>query len=216
MKNKYAWERYKELVKERPEMFVNSGTIHIVMDEFIVEEFERETGRTIGVCYESPYNIMVVDLVYEVEGKYFAYERLLPAVSKGAVVCIPKYNQKYVLLKQYRHALRDYQYSFPRGYAEKNLSTLENVQKELNEEINAHVISSDFIGTVVADSGINGNKVEIYLCEIDSYKKANNYEGITEIIEVSFQELTTLVRENKISDGFTLSAYAHMTLLEYA
>lgn len=73
-------EDYRALMKTRPELF-KDGLIHIVTDEKIIREFEEETGRTIGIIYVSPYNMMVVDLVYIEEGKYFAYERLIPAVA---------------------------------------------------------------------------------------------------------------------------------------
>ena len=209
-KDDKAWKRYKELVLERPELFVNSGNIHIVFDEEIVEAYQRETGKQIGVCYESNYNILVVDLVYEEEGMYFSYERLLPAVKKGAVVCVPKYEDRYILLKQYRHALRDYQYAFPRGYGEIDLSAEENAQKELLEEINADVESVSLLGDVVADSGLLGNRVSVYLCKVKSYSQSKRCEGIEDIIELSENELKQMIRENKISDGFTLSACAFL------
>lgn len=204
------WIKYKKLIAERPELFKNSGPIDIVLDEEIVESYEQKTGKTIGVCYESEYNILVVDLVCEKQGQYFAYERLLPTVEKGAVVCVPKYTDKYILLKQYRHALRDYQYAFPRGYGELGLSPEENAQKEMREEMNACVETVSFLGNIVADSGLLGNKVDIYLCAISSYSQPESYEGITELIEVSEDELEQMIKENKISDGFTLSAYAYL------
>lgn len=207
------WIRYKKLIEERPELFQNSGRIKIVTDEEIVSEFERKNGKTIGVCYESAYNILVVDLVYEVEGKYFAYERILPAVQKGAVVCIPRYHEKYILLKQYRHALRDYQYAFPRGFGECDVSAEDNAKKELREELNADVREVSFLGSVVADSGLSGNSAYIYLCDITTYCIPEAYEGISGLLEVSWKKLGELIREKKITDGYTLSAYALLSQL---
>ena len=200
------WEKYIELIKERPRLFANNGNIKIVFDERIVENYQIETGKKIGVLYDSEYNMLVVDLVYEVEGKYFSYERILPKVKEGAVVIVPKYKDKYILLKQYRHAMRDIQYAFPRGFGEEDLNSEENVVKEIYEELNARAMNIKYLGSVIADSGLVGNKVSVYECEIDCYAQKEANEGIVDIIEVSYDELTEMVKQADIDDGFTLSA----------
>lgn len=200
------WERYLELKKERPEVFVDTGEIHIVKDESIVSEFQNKTNRKIGVLYESAYSIVVVDLVYEEEGKYFAYERILPAVENPAVVMVPMYKGQLLLLKQYRHALRDYEYSFPRGFGEKGLSGEENCKKELMEEMCATVASTKFLGEISPDSGLQGKLVQIYACEIESYDVNAKSEGICEIIELHQEDVSKWIAEGEIKDGFTLAA----------
>lgn len=200
------WNRYLELQKERPALFVDNGLIHIVTDEAIVMDFQEKNNRKIGVVYESAYNMLVVDLVYEEEGRYFAYERLVPAVERGAVVIIPVYKDKMILLNQYRHVIRNYQYGFPRGFAEKGLSPEENCKKELLEEIGGKVISTKYLGQLSQDSGVQANLVSVYLCEVSEYDSSLHSEGICEIIEVSKTQIKSLLREGKITDGFTLAA----------
>ena len=73
---------------------------------------------------------VVVDVVRAKNGSLFAYERLMNRVMRGAVVIVPYYNGKYILLRQYRHALREYQYGFPRGFGEEGMSAKENAGKE--------------------------------------------------------------------------------------
>lgn len=202
------WEKYLELKKERPKLFLNNGNIKIVFDEKIVENYQIETGKKIGVLYDSEYNMLVVDLVYEIEGKYFSYERILPKVKKGAVVIVPKYKDKYILLKQYRHAIRDMQYSFPRGFGEEDLNSEENVVKEIYEELSARATNIKYLGSVIADSGLMGNKVSVYECVIDHYAQKEANEGIVDIVEVSYEKLIEMVKQEEIDDGFTLSAIA--------
>ena len=113
-----AWKRYRELMTERPELFLQSDMLNIISDSVAVSEFSEKSGKTIGVVYESPYSLLVVDLVEDVNGKRFAYERLVPARS-GGVVGVSVYEGKFVMLKQFRHAIREYQIAFPRGFAEK-------------------------------------------------------------------------------------------------
>ena len=119
------WRDYLDLAEERPELFKASSRLQIIMDYESVQQFERNTDKKIGVVYRSAYNLLVVDLVENMKGERFAYERLIPAVKKGAIVSIPVYDDKFVLLKQYRHAMRAFQYAFPRGFGEEGLSAEE-------------------------------------------------------------------------------------------
>lgn len=210
MKNGKEWNRYLELMQERPECFQNTGPIQIVKDWTVVEEYQQRTGKKIGVCYESKFNILVVDLVYEHKGEYFCYERILPTTPCGAVVCVPEYRGRYILLKQYRHAMRDYQYAFPRGYATPGLTGELNARKEIEEELGAKVSSSRFLGSVVMDSGLSGQAVEMYLCHVESYQAHCDYEGIVETHLFSEAELVQMICSNQITDGFTLSAYSRL------
>lgn len=98
------WRDYQELMESRPEAFADTGSIHIITDPAEVKRFqEQNKDRKIGVVYNSPYHLMVVDLVHGQEGKPYAYERVLPKIPKGAVVIVPRYQGGFLLLKQYRH-----------------------------------------------------------------------------------------------------------------
>lgn len=71
------WSAYLKLMEERPAAFQDSEQIRIITDPETVMEFIERTGRTIGVLYQSPFSILVVDLVRDAGGEVFAYERLL-------------------------------------------------------------------------------------------------------------------------------------------
>ena len=209
------FSRYLELMKERPEEFDNTNAEYeIISDPEKVSRYEAETGKTIGAVYESPWHIMGVDLVTSDGKKCFAYERLMPAVKRGAVVALTMCGEKYILLKQYRHSLRSLQYSFPRGFAEKGLTPEENLRKELHEELGAEPEEIKFLGTVVADSGVSGVKVSVYLCRVNSFEEHTHYEGIKKTELFSRTELEEMTRGGKITDGFTLSALQLMSVSE--
>ena len=199
-----CWSDYEALMHQRGELFRVSELLPIVTDKEQARAFYERTGLPIGVVYKSPYHILLVDLI---DGKY-TYERLIPVVERGAVVAVAVKNGKYILLRQYRHALRDFQLSFPRGFGEQDISPEENVSKELLEEIGASVISAQHIGQVVADSGILGTKADVFYCEISGYIPDSSAEGIVEIMEVSPNELDKMIALGEISDGLTLSAYS--------
>lgn len=183
-----AWLEYEQLMKDRPEDFVQNEQMQIETNPEKIREYVEKTGRGIGVMYRSSYSILVTDLICSPEGGYYVYERILPAVKKGAVVTVPVYKGKFVLLRQYRHALRDYQYAFPRGFGEPGLSAEENVAKELEEEIGANVLDIQYLGTVVADSGLCGNKVQVFECQIDRIELKYGYEGIEQMIQLDENE----------------------------
>ena len=203
-----SWEDYVKLMEERPESFINSDQIYIVKEEEVVKRFFKETGKKVGVVYRSEYNIFLVDLIRSESGNFYTFERLLPAVLRGAVVTLTIYNGKFLLLNQYRHSLREYQYSFPRGFGTDGVDSEDNARKELKEETGGLVEDIVKLGTIVADSGLSGNKVSVYACIISGVSLQYHHEGIKEFIEVTQEELEQMVIEGKITDGFTLSAYS--------
>ena len=192
----------------RPKEFKSDNMLDIETDIEKVQSFIEKTGKRIGVLYESPFHILVVDLVTDRSGRQFAYERLLKKSTKSGVVTIAKCEKKFVLIKQFRHAIRDYQYSFVRGFAEDDLSIEENAVKELTEELGANVVSCKRVGNVIADSGICGASVCILACELDKINFDFGHEGICEYVLMSDKELKSAIASGKITDGFTLAAWA--------
>lgn len=203
-----SWNNYVKLMEERPEEFINSDQICIVKEEEVVKRFFKDTGKQVGVVYKSAYNIFSVDLIRSESGNLYTYERLMPTVKKGSVVMLTSYNGKFLLLNQYRHALRDYQYSFPRGFGTDGVGVEDNVRKELTEETGGLVEDFIKIGTVVADSGLSGNKVSVYDCIVSGVSLQDNHEGIKEFIEVTQEEFGQMIIDGKINVGFTLAAYS--------
>lgn len=210
-------KNYLQIWNERPELFIKSPYCEIVnpntrMD--VILNYEIRTGNKIGVVYKSPYYMMVVDLIDDKNGEYHTYERLIPAVPKGGVVVIPKYQNKYILLKQFRHALREEQMAFPRGFGEidksgKPIEEAKNALKELEEELGIKVLTEPvYLGRVAADSGIIGSKVAVFEVSISEYKLINGYEGIIDVMSYTKEEIMNAIKDGKITDGFTLAAWA--------
>lgn len=206
---KDEWERYLAATTNDPDGA--SAPIKVIKDHGQVLEFEREPqGVPIGIMYSSPYSQLIVDLVEDKTGRRFAYERLIPTNS-GAVVIVPSFEGKLVLLRQFRHALRSYQLSFPRGYGEPGLSAEENAAKELHEELGASAAGDlTYLGSVVADSGLSGNEASVFACIMDELTVKRGYEGIEGYELFTPEELDAAICEGRITDGFTLSA---LTLL---
>lgn len=207
IKPETPWTRYLRLMEERPSAFADSPILPIETDPEEIARFTAHTGRTIGVVYESPYRLMVVDLVRGPEG-LFAYERVLPAAHGAAIVAVPVWEGKFVLLKQFRHALRSVQTAFPRGFGENGLSAEENTRKEVWEELHAQVLEQRPLGKIAADSGLTGGEAHVILCRITRPEPPLQYEEIQGMACLNREELEREIACGHISDGFTLSAYA--------
>ena len=205
------WKLYIELTNKRPDLFIQSEDLLIITDPDTVNEYVADSGQRLGVVYKSQWNTMLVDLVKNKNGDLFSYDRLIGTSTGVPVVTIPVYDGKFVLIKQYRHAIRSIQYAFPRGFGEDGLSAEENAVKELSEEVGATFADDariKVIGSVTADSGITSGKVFVVYCEIISYEEKIGYEGIQKTILLSERELGEWIKRGRIDDGFTLAAYS--------
>ena len=204
-----AIERYERLICERPEEFRQSdkGLIHIVTDMDVLQKWQEENpDRPIGVVYESRFHLMVVDLVDGGGGKYYTYERILEQNAGAAVVLPITPKGEIVLIKQFRHAMREEQWGLPRGFGHKGQSAKSNARLEAGEEIGADDAEPTLLGTVVANSGLSGVRVSVYLFRVNDWRASYGHEGITEAGAFTPEELAQAIRDGVINDGFTLSA----------
>lgn len=210
-----AIKQYINLVDSRPNAFAESDIIQIVNPKYeltTISKYELNYGVKIGVVYKSKFYSLVTDLIKSDDGQFYVYERLLQTTDKGSVVIIPRFDDKFILVNQFRHAIRAEQLAFPRGFGELSKNGMPiadelNAIKELHEEINAEVLDiPKSIGVITPDSGILGNWVSVFVANISNYYVTNKHEGIKSIIAVTEDELNELVANGAITDGFTLAA----------
>lgn len=211
-------KRYYSLIKERPDEFIQNDNLQIITDEEIIDDYCKQHNVKIGVIYESKYHLLVVDLVKDNKERVFTYERIINTICDETVM-LTLHNGKFVLLNQFRHATRNFQYAFSRGFKEVGIFSLDNAKKEMGEEVHTEKseISYSLLGKVIADSGLNGNVVDVYVARIsDNHGKlyANDTKGIIDCIEISEKEFLEMVKNGKILDGFTLSAYSLFKSME--
>lgn len=209
------------LDRNNSKLFADSDIYPIANESYAVELAKQEeiTGHPFGKIYESPYNTLLVDPIMKKnpgkgELRFFPYERVVPKNGNGVVMMVTCHG-KFILLKQFRHALRRTQIGFPRGYGEKGISPKDNAKKEIREELGEDaVVNGDPIklGVVTPDSGLSASSAEVFLVDVEKYDKSSREEGIVEILELTEQELEDRIcrvkdDENRIDDGFTLAAY---------
>ena len=142
------YRRYKDELshdKQRAWMFSASDRMPLVdiqedEDAVRLTQIEELTGKTFGIAYRSPYHIMVVDPVRRsdidsaalTDNDIYSYERLAQNADQPGIITIPILRKQdkphFVLLKQYRHAIRREQLCFPRGFGENGIPVFNNAQ----------------------------------------------------------------------------------------
>lgn len=206
-------------------------------EDIRLTRLEEMTGKNFGVVYRSGYHTMLVDPVRrtglppeeDADNTVFPYERLVQTANGLGIVSVPVIHRagktSFILLRQYRHAIRRDQLGFPRGFGENGLSPERNTQKELWEEIGAtlrdpatgaalHYGTDDpspalfELGRITADSGSLCDTVVFIQAEIASYSVRQGHEGILDCLEVEEETLTRMILSHEIDDGFTVEAFS--------
>lgn len=200
---------YFELAAQRPDLFVQSETVPLVLDEGRMRAFSEKSGKSMGLVYDNrPYYMVLADLCLDGE-REFSYARVVyPQPGTNGSVAIPRKDGKFGLLRQYRHPPRAESLEFPRGFGERGLTPEENVRKELREEMGAVASGVTCLGSIRADTGLSAGCIQIFLAEISSYDVQVGHEGIRELVWLTEEAFREAVAAGDISDGITLSAYA--------
>lgn len=206
-----ALRDYQAYRSSHPEAFTPSAEIPIAdtNDRDTLRELVRFSElhhQAFGVIHQSRYNTVLVDPVTKPDGTFYPFERVLPTAGNGIVI-VARRAGKFILLRQYRHALRKEQYSFPRGYAEPDATPAENVRRELTEELHAVLrYAPQSLGFLEPDSGLTSRRTEVFLAELDDYAASIHHEGILEVREASLKEMKRLILDGILSDGYTIGA----------
>lgn len=212
--------KYLQLTEERPELFTQSEKIPLILNEEEIRAFAAEHNRPMGIVYDnSPFFLVLADLCRGKKGP-FSYARVVSCNPKSnGTVAIPYSGGKLGLLTIFRHASRKAGLEFPRGFAEKaGLTVEQNIRKELSEELNVapDACTVRYLGEVQADSGLSAGTASVFLAAFPPSLKIqpSDEEGIQGFQWVSIEKFRTMIAENKITDGFTLSAYAMLCAVQ--
>lgn len=203
-------KKYTKFYKSSPDLFAQSSEYPIadVTDRETLKAIVRNQEvykRKYGVVYNSTFNTMIVDPIKD-KGEFFSYERIVPSAMKSGVVLFTVCNGKFVLLRQFRHAIRKEQLCCPRGFGESNINTIDNAKKELREELNAVVIEEPVeLGVITADSGLSNRSATVFLMKIEEFSNLSD-EGIREIVAITPDEMQQMIENGEIDDGYTLAA----------
>ena len=192
--------------------------VHNVYDSRFIKVFGMEYVE--GKQYMNATRRSVDDLVALKSDEEF--KSMLPdAVS--CVVILNGAEPKLLLTYEFRYPAGQYLLSVPAGLIDKSDEAeadpiIVTAKRELKEELEVRIPDEKeeaetkygykFLGTICPDSGAQGTFAGVCCIEISGYQCKLGDEGITDVIEVTEDELRKMIQAGKINDGFTLGAYA--------
>lgn len=213
---------YLALAEHHPKLFTNPSEdgITILLNEEEIHQVEAEMAEKlkarrlnaewskVGIAYQDQYLLLLRDAVRFPDGSTGTYIRsvsLLPDIL--GVVILPVYQGCILLIRHFRHATRSWHLEIPRGFGVTE-SVEESVRQELTEEIEATISRLLPLGLMYPDTGMLSQPVALYYSEIAAYGQPESKEAISEIFPTSPTDFERMIRENEITDGFTLAAFA--------
>ena len=214
---------YLAFAKAHPALFVNpqEGGVTILLDEKEIHEAETQMAEwleskdmpaewaRVGIAFQDQYGMILRDAVRFPGGFLNTYIRFVrEEETPPGVIVLPLYQGQVLLIRHFRHATRTWHIEIPRGFGKKGLSSEENAQRELEEEIGATISRLVSLGSMYPDAAASTECDALFYAEVESYGKVETEEAITELLPTSVSEFERMIRENEITDGFTLAAYA--------
>ena len=125
----------------------------------------------------------------------------------GAAAMVPMLNQReIVLIKQYRHAIREFIWEIPAGTLDPHESPINCAKRELIEEIGYSADGWHQLGTITPLPGYSNERIHIFLAS--DLKPAEQHLDEDEMINVKvvkFDEALKMILAGEISDGKTIS-----------
>jgi ADP-ribose pyrophosphatase len=222
------FKNYHELIDKYPGLFEDKNVpLKIIRNQSRILDWQKhrrvllsEKGlplewADIGVLLEDQYIIVLRDLVEFPDGNQSGYTRMIPRADlygSVGVIVLPMYKNKVLLLNHFRHSTRKWHLEIPRGNGEPDLSSAENAQKELEEEVGAKTSKLISLGSLYPETGFESQRVELFLAKIASVGLPEINEGIESIVWLTIHDLEEWIANEKITDGFTIAAYTKAKL----
>jgi ADP-ribose diphosphatase len=218
-----ARARYQRLRREYPQRFVNpEGDIYrILFEPGDIARAQTEACSTreregltvddlrVGVLAADPYLLLMREAVRFADGRYGLYTRLL--VPSGAAI-LPVLGDRLVLIDRFRHGVRTWVLEAPRGSFSGTEPEDAQARRELFEEIGAHADRLVDLGELYASTGCLDERHRLFLAKIQGVGAADKHEAITAIKVLPIEEVETLIREGRITDGPTLALFLRARL----
>jgi ADP-ribose pyrophosphatase len=186
------------------------GEIEIVGEEPLLTACFA-SDPLLGTLYQDRYVTILRDPVRTPSGDLGAYLRILPTVTQGGkkgTAVLGVLNGAVLLLRVYRHALRAWEWSIPRGFAEPGEALRRTAVREWHEETVFLPRTLYSLGCVTPDSGLLGDRVELFFAEIapGGSRTVDELEAIGGMALVPVPELLRRISEGDIEDAFTIVA----------
>jgi ADP-ribose pyrophosphatase len=212
---------YLAFADAHPELFANppGAGFKILREEADIQKAELEAAQQlkgqglptewarVGIAFQDQYAIILRDAVCCPDGSLGTYTRGVGGIVPGVIV-LPIYQGQVLLISHFRHATRTWHLEIPRGFGTKGLYSEENAKKEVKEEVEGNISRLVPLGHIYPDTGVGAGYNDFFYADIETYGQPEANEGISEILPIPLAEFERMIRDNEITDGFTITAYA--------
>ena len=125
----------------------------------------------------------------------------------GAAAMVPMLNyQEVVLIKQYRHAIREFIWEIPAGTLDPNESPITCARRELIEEIGYSATDWHQLGTITPLPGCSDERIHIFLAlDLKPAKQDLDDDEMINVHKMNLSEAMQMILAGEISDGKTIS-----------
>ena len=196
----------------------------LITDPAEIEAFEQQSGLTAGILPNAPYYDFCMDVYRSAKtNQYYRYCNVVYSKQGAAVLVLLRTEQQayFLLNRQYRPLLRKIVYEIPRGFSDPtDPNAAYTAIRELAEETNInlseaeeHSFQMTELGTLHPDSGLTNNHAALFLAELRLHSAPelavqDVNETILGHLLVTEQQLSEMIADDRITDAFTLAAYA--------
>lgn len=216
-------EPYFRMMRERPELFHNTDASGIEVltspDRIRAAQESARSARQmrgmdvsdlrVGVLATDPYMVVPRDAVRFVDGSLGLYNRIVEVPS---VAVLPLLDGRPVLIRIFRHGLRDWCWEFPRGGRDPGEPAETSVHRELREEIGANIRELIPLGAFTPGGSSLSIRANLYAARIDGIGEPQHADNISEVRVVDVEECEELVCSSQIIDGFSLALFLRARL----
>lgn len=161
------------------------------------------------VAYQGRFLKIVRDQVRNAAGKIFNLEYVL---HPGASVIIPVLDDgRFLMERQYRHAVKKTMIEFPAGKIDKGETPLETAKRELREETGYDAKEWKRLGVMHPCIGYSDEFIEVYLATglvRQGDQKLDHGEEL-DTMTLSREELEKHIGEGALTDAKTVTAYLY-------
>ena len=125
----------------------------------------------------------------------------------GAAAMVPMLNQtEVVLIKQYRHAVREFIWEIPAGTLEPEESAIQCAKRELIEEIGYSASAWQQLGTITPLPGCSDERIHIFLAsELQPAKQDLDEDELLKVHKLELSTALEMIFSGEIQDGKTIS-----------
>ena len=127
----------------------------------------------------------------------------------GAVVIIPQTAEgKFLLVKQWRHSVKQYLLEFPAGTLEANEEPLSCAQREISEEVGVKAENWQDLGILFPAPGFSDEKQYCYLATgLTPFKLPGDEDEDISVVELSESEVSNAIANGELCDAKSIAIW---------